>query len=198
MDPRGAVKGYCDRAARRAARPPRSAGGSGSISPRSRRLTQRCTCSAYAADVERVRLDLEAYRRALADAALSAVVCGRSPPDCETRREPRREARARARARADAGGDFYHYGFLRLEALDLVRAARSRRDVQVRPADPRRRGRRPGRRPRGPARRRDRRRPDRSRRPRHPGRGRVPGDRRRPARSSRPGSSTCTRTSSTR
>ena len=71
------------RASPRATRPPRSAGGSASTCPRSPPSAPRCRCSAYAADVERVRLDLEAYRAALGDATVS-VVLRPIPPDCET------------------------------------------------------------------------------------------------------------------
>ena len=62
-------------------------------------LPRRSRCSAYAADVDRVRLDLEAYRGALGDCPV-AVALRPSPPDCDERREPRREA---ARSRASSG-----------------------------------------------------------------------------------------------
>jgi hypothetical protein len=75
----------------------------------------------YAADVERVRLDLEAYRRALADATLS-VVFRPMPPDCETA-ENLAAKLALARELALTWAGIYHYGFLRLEALDLIRDA---------------------------------------------------------------------------
>jgi hypothetical protein len=75
----------------------------------------------YAAGVERVRLDLEAYRSALGDATLS-VVMRPIPPDCETAENlAGKLALARELGLTYAG--IYHYGFLRLETLDLVRAA---------------------------------------------------------------------------
>jgi hypothetical protein len=76
---------------------------------------------AYAADVERVRLDLDAYRRALGDAKVSAVFRP-IPPDCETAEN----LAAKLALAGDLGLEWagiYHYGFLRLETLDLVRAA---------------------------------------------------------------------------
>ena len=75
----------------------------------------------YAADVERVRLDLETYRRILADATLS-VALRPCPPDCETA-ENLAAKLALARELGLTWAGIYHYGFLRLEALDLVRAA---------------------------------------------------------------------------
>ncbi len=75
----------------------------------------------YAADVDRVRLDLETYRAMLTDTRVS-VALRPSPPDCE---EPANLAAkiAIARELGLTGVDFYHYGFLRLEALDSIRAA---------------------------------------------------------------------------
>ena len=77
---------------------------------------------AYAADVDRVQLDLEAYDRALGGLPVSVV-----PPSITARlrerREPGGEARARPQARRSPAVHFYHYGFLRLEALDMIRAA---------------------------------------------------------------------------
>ena len=92
-----------------------------STSRRSPRSAPRCRCSAYAADVERVRLDLEAYRAALGDATVS-VVLRPIPPDCETA-ENLAAKLALARELGLQWAGIYHYGFLRLEALDLVRAA---------------------------------------------------------------------------
>jgi hypothetical protein len=75
----------------------------------------------YAADVDRVRLDLETYRERLAEADVSLALRP-SPPDCES---PGNLAAKIAIARVldFAGVDFYHYGFLRLEALEWIRAA---------------------------------------------------------------------------
>jgi hypothetical protein len=75
----------------------------------------------YAAEVERVRLDLETYRRTLADATLS-VVFRPTPPDCETA-ENLAAKLALARELGLTWVGIYHYGFLRLEALDLIHEA---------------------------------------------------------------------------
>jgi len=75
----------------------------------------------YAADVERVRFDFDAYRRELGDCPL-AVAMRPSPPDCA---DPGNLA-AKVRLARELGVtrvDFYHYGFLRLGALDWIRAA---------------------------------------------------------------------------
>ena len=75
----------------------------------------------YAADVDRVRLDLETYRRILGDARIS-VALRPSPPDCEAPENLAAKV-ALARELGLARVDFYHYGFVRLEALDMIRAA---------------------------------------------------------------------------
>lgn len=75
----------------------------------------------YAADVDRLRFDLEAYRGALGDCPL-AVAMRPSPPDCV---EPENLA-AKVRLARELGVtrvDFYHYGFVHLGALDWIRAA---------------------------------------------------------------------------
>jgi hypothetical protein len=75
----------------------------------------------YAAEVDRLRLDLEAYRIVLAGSA-PAVALRPSPPDCE---DPDNLAQKLALAR-ELGVRrvaFYHYGFVRLEALDWIRSA---------------------------------------------------------------------------
>ena len=152
------------RASPRAARPPRSAGGSGSTCPRSPPSAPRCRCSPTRPTSSACGSISRRTARALGDATVS-VVLRPIPPDCETRGEPRREARARARARADVGRDLP----LRLPPPRGARpgprgafeAGLMRFDLLIQ----RRRGRRPGRRARGAARRRDHRRPDRRRRP---------------------------------
>ena len=79
---------------------------------------------AYAADVDRVRLDLEAYATAVGGAPLS--VCLRpSPPDCDGVDNLAAKL-ALARELGLAGVHFYHYGFVRLEALDMIREALER------------------------------------------------------------------------
>jgi len=75
----------------------------------------------YAADIDRVRLDLETYRNVLAQQPL-AVALRPSPPDCEAAENLAAKLRL-ARELGVARVDFYHYGFVRLEALDWIRAA---------------------------------------------------------------------------
>jgi hydrogenase/urease accessory protein HupE len=71
----------------------------------------------YAADPKRLSLDLKAY----GEAAVS-VVLRPTPPDCDSP--------GNLRAKVELAGelglrrvDFYHYGFMRLDALDWIRAA---------------------------------------------------------------------------
>jgi hypothetical protein len=71
----------------------------------------------YAADPERVRGDLEAY----GDAAVS-VILRPTTPDCESPENLRSKVEL-ARERGLRRADFYHYGFMRLDALDWIRAA---------------------------------------------------------------------------
>jgi hypothetical protein len=71
----------------------------------------------YAADPERVRGDLEAY----GDRAVS-VVLRPAAPDCDSAENLRAKV-ALARARGLRRVDFYHYGLMRLDALDRIRAA---------------------------------------------------------------------------
>jgi hypothetical protein len=75
----------------------------------------------YAADVDRVRLDLEAYRERLGDLPLSMAVRP-SPPDCDSPENLAAKVRL-ARELGLARIGFYHYGFVRLEALDWIRSA---------------------------------------------------------------------------
>ena len=71
----------------------------------------------YAADPERIRGDLEAY----GNAAVS-VVLRPTPPDCESAENLRAKVTL-ARERGLRRVDFYHYGFMRLDVLDWIRAA---------------------------------------------------------------------------
>ena len=75
----------------------------------------------YAADVERLRVDLEAYRQELGDCAVSLALRP-SPPDCESPENLAEKVRL-ARDRGVARVDFYHYGLNRLDALDWIRSA---------------------------------------------------------------------------
>jgi hypothetical protein len=120
MDPSGAVKGYAT------GRP--VGGPAADISWRLGvdleslgRVCQGFAVLAYAADVDRVRLDLEAYSRALGGLPVSACLRP-SPPDCDTVENLAAKI-ALAREVGVGGLHFYHYGFVRLEALDMIRAA---------------------------------------------------------------------------
>jgi hypothetical protein len=71
----------------------------------------------YAPEPERVRSQLESY----ADAAVSAVLRP-MPPDCDSPENLRAKVE-HARELGLSRVDFYHYGFMRLDALDWIRAA---------------------------------------------------------------------------
>ncbi len=71
----------------------------------------------YAADPRRIRRDLEAY----GDAAVS-IVLRPGPPDCDSAQNLREKV-VLARERGLGRVDFYHYGLMRLDALDRIRAA---------------------------------------------------------------------------
>jgi hypothetical protein len=71
----------------------------------------------YAADLERVRGDLDAY----GDAAVS-IIFRPSIPDCTSAEELRAKV-GLALERGLRRVDFYHYGLMRLDALDWIRAA---------------------------------------------------------------------------
>jgi hypothetical protein len=75
----------------------------------------------YAADPERLRLDLAAYRSTVGDSSLS-VILRPMAPDCDSPANlAAKLAVAREAGVTEAG--FYHYGFMRLESLDLIRSA---------------------------------------------------------------------------
>jgi hypothetical protein len=71
----------------------------------------------YAADPERIRGDLDSY----GDAAV-AVIYRPTAPDCDSPDNLRAKVEL-ARERGLRRVDFYHYGFMRLDALDWIRAA---------------------------------------------------------------------------
>ena len=77
---------------------------------------------AYAADVDRVRLDLEAYAARSATLPVSVVLAADPARLRDAPRTWPRSSRSPASS-GSTGRDFYHYGFLRLETLDLIRAA---------------------------------------------------------------------------
>jgi hypothetical protein len=71
----------------------------------------------YAADPERISSDLDAY----GNAAVS-IIFRPTTPDCDSPDDLRAKV-ALARARELERVDFYHYGFMKLDALDWIRAA---------------------------------------------------------------------------
>ncbi|HET7466430.1 MAG TPA: hypothetical protein VFL29_07170 [Candidatus Dormibacteraeota bacterium] len=73
----------------------------------------------YAADPERLRLDLDAYRT-LAGSDRLSVIMRPMAPDCDSAANlAAKLAVARDAGCVEAG--FYHYAFMRLESLDLIR-----------------------------------------------------------------------------
>jgi hypothetical protein len=75
----------------------------------------------YARDAERLRIDLEAYRRLVGEAPLN-VILRPAPPDCDSPQNLREKIRLAGELNL-ARVDFYHYGLMRLDALDLIREA---------------------------------------------------------------------------
>ena len=76
----------------------------------------------YAADPERLRLDLGAYRDTIGPDHRLSVILRPMAPDCDSAENlAQKLAVAREAGAVDAG--FYHYGFMRLESLDLIRSA---------------------------------------------------------------------------
>jgi hypothetical protein len=76
----------------------------------------------YAADPDRLRLDLEAYRETIGPDHLLSVILRPMAPDCDAAENlAQKLAVVREAGGVEAG--FYHYGFMRLESLDLIRSA---------------------------------------------------------------------------
>jgi hypothetical protein len=75
----------------------------------------------YAADPGRLRLDLEAYGAA-ADSASLSVALRPMAPDCDSAENLAAKLGV-CRELGVERAHFYHYGFMRLETLDLVQAA---------------------------------------------------------------------------
>src|SRR5216110_213578 len=74
----------------------------------------------YAADPERLKLDLAAYRSIIGPDRKLSVIMRPMAPDCDSADNLARKLDvARAAGCVEAG--FYHYGFMRLESLDLIR-----------------------------------------------------------------------------
>ena len=76
----------------------------------------------YASDPERLRLDLASYRKIIGPDRRLSVIMRPMSPDCDS---PGNLA-AKLAVAFDLGvteAGFYHYGFMRLESLDLIRSA---------------------------------------------------------------------------
>jgi hypothetical protein len=117
----GAVKGYADGAP--------SGGPAAEIAWRFGidlgRVARSChgiEVAGYAADPARVVLDLEAYRAAVGDDVGLGVALRPSPPDCADPANLAEKLRL-VSSLGLARVDFYHYGFVRLGALDWIREA---------------------------------------------------------------------------
>ena len=76
----------------------------------------------YAADPDRLNLDLDAYRAMIPDASQLGLVLRPMPPDCRSADNLAAKV-ALACERGLGRLDFYHYGFCRLQALDWIRQA---------------------------------------------------------------------------
>jgi hypothetical protein len=120
MDPSGAVKGYAT--GRPTGGPAPTIAWQLGIEPHA--LARACGALAaigYAAAPERVRVDVDAYRALAGEAELSLALRP-TPPDCDSVAN----LAAKLRIAREAGVTrvhLYHYGFMRLETLDLVREA---------------------------------------------------------------------------
>ena len=120
MDLSGAVKGYAT--GRPTGEPaPSIAWRLGVDLPAVARACGSLAAIAYAADVERLRLDLAAYGTLAAGAELSAALRP-MPPDCDSTENLAAKLRL-ARELGLARVHFYHYGFVRLDALDRIQDA---------------------------------------------------------------------------
>jgi hypothetical protein len=121
MDAAGAMKGYAD--GRPGGGPAPEVSWQIGVSPAL--IAPHCEeflAAGYAADPQRVSADLRAYLSLLAGQADLRVALRPLPPDCHDAAN----LAAKLEVARQAGAttlDFYHYGFARLETLDLVRGA---------------------------------------------------------------------------
>jgi hypothetical protein len=121
LDPSGATKGYAT------GRP--TGGTSASIAWRFgidldhvARCCDELEAVGYAADPERLRLDLGAYGRAARDGSGLAAALRPMAPDCDCADNLAQKIRL-ARDLELRRVDFYHYGFMRLGSLDWIKEA---------------------------------------------------------------------------
>ena len=120
LDASGAIKGY--ETGRPAGGPaPEIAWRLGADLPAIGRAGRQLEAIAYAADPERVRVDLEAYR-ALAPGATLAAALRPMLPDCDSAENLAAKLRL-ARELDLERVDFYHYGLAPLTALDRIQEA---------------------------------------------------------------------------
>ena len=116
IDPSGAVKGYAT--GRPTGAPaPSIAWQLGVDVAAVARACDGIEAIGYAAEPERLRHDLAAYGEAAVSVALRPT-----PPDCESADNLRAKVEL-ARELGLRRADFYHYGLMRLDALDWIRAA---------------------------------------------------------------------------
>jgi hypothetical protein len=121
IDPAGALKGYAD--GRPTGGPASEVSWKVGVDPA--QLSQSCdelVAVGYAADPGRVRMDLESYRALISDRCGLRVALRPMAPDCLGWRNLAEKVGAIDGIGA-AGMDFYHYGFLRLEDLDVIKMA---------------------------------------------------------------------------
>jgi hypothetical protein len=76
----------------------------------------------YAADPVRLRLDLDAYRTAIGTDRRLSVILRPMAPDCDSAENLAQKLLV-AREAGAVETAFYHYGFMRLDSLDLIRSA---------------------------------------------------------------------------
>ena len=85
-------------------------------------LAEACNtveATGYAADPDRLGLDLDTYHALVADASQLGLVLRPMPPDCRAADNLAAKV-ALARERGLKRVDFYHYGFCRLRSLDWI------------------------------------------------------------------------------
>ncbi|MDP9375931.1 MAG: hypothetical protein M3Q65_26475 [Chloroflexota bacterium] len=121
MDMAGAAKGYAT-GEPTGAPAPASAWREGLDPARVGKAAHGLAAIGYARDPARLRLDLDAYRALLPARRTLSVALRPMPPDCDA------AANLAAKVAVLRGGDvtwadFYHYGFMRLHALDWIREA---------------------------------------------------------------------------
>ncbi len=76
----------------------------------------------YAADPERLHLDLSAYRTIVGSGRKLSVIMRPMAPDCDSAENLAAKLAVAGQLGASEAA-FYHYGFMRLESLDLIRSA---------------------------------------------------------------------------